>query len=279
MSSLPLGSTLRWGRDALRPSRTAALDAQLLLGHVLGRDRAWVLAHPDDSITRDQYDRFTVLIRRRARGEPVAYLRGFVEWYGLELEVTRDVLIPRPETELVVELAVQIARQYGASTLADIGTGSGAIAIALAGELPDARVFAVDPSERALDVARRNSELHGVAGRITFLHGYLTDPLPGAPDLLVANLPYLSDEMMASLDADVRHEPAAALHGGASGLELYAEMLEQLRERSWTIPVVLEIDPRQRNGIAEVAGRIFPGADVSISDDYAGLPRVVSITP
>jgi release factor glutamine methyltransferase len=238
-----------------------------------------VLAHPDDSITQEQCDHYTVLIRRRALGEPVAYLRGFVEWYGLELEVTRDVLIPRPETELVVDRAIQIARHSGAATLADIGTGSGAIAIALARELPDSRAFAVDLSEPALGVARRNARRHDVAGRITFLHGHLIEPLPGAPDLLVANLPYLSDEMMASLGADVRHEPVAALHGGPSGLELYAGMLERLLERSWRTPVVLEIDPRQREGIAELIGRVFPGADVTISDDYAGLARVVSIIP
>jgi release factor glutamine methyltransferase len=219
------------------------------------------------------------LIERRAQGEPVAYLRGHVEWRGLRLEVSPAVLVPRPETELLAEQAIDLTRERELWLLADIGTGSGAIAIALALADPDYRVYAVDYSQEALAVARCNAIHHGVDDRVQLLHGDLLQPLPVRPDLLVANLPYLSDEMMASLPADVRHEPSRALHAGPSGIELYSRLLRQLADHAWAIPLLLEIDPRQVTAMRSLVRGRFPGASFDILPDYAGHDRIMVIRP
>lgn len=270
---------LRWGRQVLQPSETASLDAQLLLAHLLGRGRAWLYAHPEERLSLPQRSAYQRLIALRRAGEPVAYLRGRVEWFGLDLEVTPDVLVPRPETELMLEKALEIQARHGAKIVADVGTGSGAIAIAIALAAPAARVYGVDVSEPALRIAARNAQRHAVSDRVTWLQGGLLEPLPARPDLIVANLPYLSDEMMESLDRDVRQEPRLALHGGASGLELYETLFEQMSDRGWLIPSVLEIDPRQADGIRALTARYFPGAMVDIFRDYAGRDRIVVHEP
>lgn len=267
---------LRWGRSQLEPSRTSALDAQLLLAEVLARSRVWVLSHPDVPLASDEYDRFRALIRRRAAGEPVGYLRGWVEWHGLQLDVTPDVLIPRPETELLLEEAARLAAERGWNALADIGAGSGALAIGLAALLPPARIWATDISAAALAVARRNAERSGVQDRVVLLQGDLIEPLELKPELLVGNLPYLSDEMMEALDADVRHEPVSALHGGSDGLVLVRRLRDALHMRGWRVPLLLEIDPRQ-----SAAARLLFREDgqVEILRDYAGHDRIVRVLP
>jgi release factor glutamine methyltransferase len=198
---------------------------------------------------------------------------------GLELDVTPDVLVPRPETELVLERALVLARERGATVLADVGTGSGAIAIALALADPDNRVYATDSSEAALSVGRRNIEKHGVAGRVHLLAGNLLAPIAERPELIVANLPYLSDEMMATMDQDVLHEPVLALHGGRTGLEPYRELFRQMVEREWMVPAVLEIDPRQAGEMRMLAGEFFCGGNVEVERDYAGHDRIAVIEP
>lgn len=272
-----VGDALRFGRDLLHPSPSAALDAQLLLGQVLRASRAHVLAHDVDALSRDQFDRYAALIERRRRAEPLAYLRGWVEWYGTEYVITPEVLIPRPETELLLERVLAVARARDARTFVDVGTGSGAIASQLAIRLPDAEVLGIDVSQGALQVASVNVRALGVADRVTLLQGNLLDPVPAAPDLIVANLPYLSRDMMASLDPDVRHEPVAALYGGPSGLELYAALFGQVRDRGWQCPILVEIDPRQTGGIRALVEAVFPGESVVIEPDYAGHDRVVAI--
>lgn len=267
---------LHWARRQLWPSRTAALDAQVLLAHVAGASRVWVLAHPEARLSEEQVAHYRELIERRATGVPVAYVRGWIEWHGRRFEVTEDVLVPRPETELLLERAVELSRLYRWQAIADIGTGSGVLAVEMAVLLPDATVQATDVSGGALEVARRNAARHGVSDRVRFLVGDLAEPLMDEPDLIVANLPYLSDEMMREIGPDVRHEPPSALHGGPTGLELIERLLQGLRVRGWSVPLLLEIDPRQSHDIP----RLF-GADVyvEIFSDYAGHNRIVSAFP
>jgi release factor glutamine methyltransferase len=222
-------------------------------------------------VPQGQLERFRALVDRRRAGEPIAYLRGFVEWYGMELEVTRDVLIPRPETELLLEHALVLARETGARRLVDLGTGSGAVAVALAKTRPDADVVALDVNAEALAVARRNAVRHGVGHRISFLLSHLISSLTTPPDLIVANLPYLSDEMMGELGPEVRSEPRLALHGGRTGLELYGTLLEQLDDRGWSPSLALEIDPRQ----ADLVRALWADRDPRIELDYAGRERIV----
>jgi release factor glutamine methyltransferase len=260
----------------LQPSQTAALDAQLLLAHVLSRPRVWVLSHPDAPMGERHRSAFGALIERRSSGEPVAYLRGWVEWHGLRFDVSPDVLIPRPETELLLERAAELASRDGWSSIADIGTGSGAVAVGLATMLPDARIQATDTSAAALAVARGNAERNDVAARVTFSQGDLIEPLREPPDLIVANLPYLSDEMMDSLDVDVRHEPATALHGGSDGLQLLRRLRDSIRIRGWHVPLLLEYDPRQSDSVRSLFRH---DGQVEIFRDYAGHDRMVWVQP
>ena len=264
---------LREASSVLSPSRTAALDAQLLLAEAMFRDRAWVLAHYEAGVPDDVLQQFRRLIARRRTGQPIAQITGRSHWYDLELQITPDVLIPRPETELLLERAREIATRVSARRVADIGTGSGALAIGLARCLPETHIDAVDISQEALDVAARNVHCYDLADQISLIRGSLIEPLEIQPDLIVANLPYLSDEMMEELDAEVRHEPQLALHGGSSGLELYCELQRMLTERGWIMPLVLEIDPRQENAVAA----LFQDADVSIQQDYSGRSRIVTV--
>ncbi|MGH2442774.1 MAG: peptide chain release factor N(5)-glutamine methyltransferase [Chloroflexota bacterium] len=265
--------------ERLRPSPTAALDAQLLLAHVTETNRAWVLAHGEHRLSDEHRRHVERLISARAQGVPVAYLRGFVDWFGLRLETVSGVLIPRPETELVAETAIEIARRVAASRLADIGTGSGAIAAAMALNLPESHIDAVDLSIDAVALARRNVARLGLGERIAVLHGDLLQPLTVAPDLIVANLPYLSSAGMLRLDADVRHEPASALHAGENGIELYRRLRDQIDDRGWRAPVVLEIDPGQESAVAALLHGMHTPGRVTFRKDYAGRVRIASFEP
>src|SRR5450432_1189271 len=223
-------------RSASVPSYTLA--AELILLHVLGRDRTYLYAHPEDGVDRHDEEKFLELLTRRAAGEPTQHLTGKQEFWGLEFEVTPDVLIPRPETEHVIEVALDrlALRELRAGrpqkttgdgfVLADIGTGSGCIAIALAKELPRATTYATDISAAALAIARRNAARHSVADRMHFLESDLSQPLPQSAlrqnnpgvsslDLLVSNPPCIPPRDAHTLPSEVRdHEPAVALYGG-----------------------------------------------------------------
>jgi release factor glutamine methyltransferase len=265
---------LEWGQRTLQASHTASLDAQLLLAHVLGKSRSHVLANSNSRLESDQFRRYSALVKRRQSGEPVAYLRGYIDWLDLRLEVNWHTLIPRPDSEILFECAAVAAGRAGAIRLVDVGTGSGALAIALARRLPDAHLIAVDTSTGALEVAARNARTWGVDRQIEFLAGDLLTAVAHEPDLIVANLPYLSDEMMATRGVDVRHEPEDALHGGPTGLELYARLLHQLADRSWKPEVLLEIDPRQRDEMLLLFRETLPDACIRTALDLAGHTRV-----
>ena len=201
-------------------SPSANLDAELLLAHVLGVDRARVAADPARTLSRRQAEALSRLAQRRLAGEPLAYLTGRKEFWSLDLEVTPEVLVPRPETELVVELALDALAPFARPSVLDLGTGSGALALALARERPDAAITAVDASSAALAVAARNA-LRLQAGNVAFLPGSWYEPVGGARfDCIVSNPPYVADDdpVLASL----RHEPRRALAAGPAGLDALA---------------------------------------------------------
>jgi release factor glutamine methyltransferase len=274
-------------REAHVPSFTLA--AELLLLHVLGRDRTWLYAHPEEQVSSVDTERYFVLIARRANGEPTQHLTGKQEFWGLEFEVTPDVLIPRPETEHVIEvaldrLAVRELRAGRKQTLtgeglqiADIGTGSGCIAIALAKELPGVTIYATDISFTALAVAQRNAKRHNLAEMVRFLEGNLLDGIPPLLDLIVSNPPYVGRREAETLMREVRdHEPEIALYGGEEGYELYADLIT---------PAVAHLKP---GGILvlELGHNSLPAVqplldapswtNVGVTNDLAGIPRVIA---
>ncbi|ABU57479.1 peptide chain release factor N(5)-glutamine methyltransferase [Roseiflexus castenholzii] len=276
-----LAQALASAVEALREvSSTPRLDAEILLAHTLGWSRARVLARLQETIPDDALQTFRALVERRAAREPVAYLTGRKEFYGLEFVVDRRVLVPRPETEALVDAALEWARQHYSPhdtlLIADIGTGSGCIAIVLARHLPNAVVYATDLSPDALAVARQNAELHGVAERITLLCGDLLAPLPQAVDLAVSNPPYT---ILNEIDAGVRlHEPHLALDGGSDGLAVYRRLLatapQALRPGG---ALMLEIGATQAEAVTALARQAFPAAAVHMLRDLAGWDRVVVV--
>lgn len=275
---------IAWAAARVRATQPR-LAAEVLLAHVLGVSRATLLAHPERRLADAEWEAFVRLVERSARGEPLFYLIGEREFYGMPFKVTPAVLIPRPETEHLVDAALEWARSralraYASLTFADIGTGSGCIAVALAVYLPNSRGYAVDLSAEALEVARENASRHGVAHRLTFLQGDLCAPLPEPVDLLVANLPYVARSEWASLDPAIReYEPILALDGGADGLEVIRRFLAQapayLRPMG---AVFLEIGAGQGDAVLDLARSAFPRAAIRLLQDAAGLDRVVAIT-
>lgn len=259
-------------------SDSAALDAQVLLCAVLKVERAYLLAHPEQTLTDDQQTRFDAFIARAADGEPLAYILGRRPFYDRELIVTPDVLIPRPETEHLLEAALAFARQHPGCMAVDIGTGSGALAVTLAALSPSTGVHALDVSPAALNVAQQNAALH--QARIQFWLGNLLTPLieQGIKvDLVMANLPYIATDDLPDL-AVTRYEPRLALDGGADGLDLVRRLLEQAP--NVCNPgglILLEIGADQGAATVDLGRAAFPNADVSIIKDLAGLDRIIQI--
>jgi release factor glutamine methyltransferase len=265
---------------------SAPLAAELLLMHILGRDRAFLYAHPEFALDADQAVRFAQLIEQRAAGTPVQYLTGRQEFWGLEFEVNPSVLIPRPETEHVVEVALARlgARRADRLTVADVGTGSGCLAVALATELPQARIVATDISPAALEVAARNAVRHGFAARIefrraNFLRTYWPDsrPVKRCFDLVVSNPPYIGTDEAATLSREVReHEPREALFAGPEGMDAYPRLIAQaeslVKNDGW---LVVELGHKS-------APRVVPllqnssWSHAAIERDLAGIDRVLS---
>ena len=262
------------------PGDTPSLDAQVLLAHVVGRTRAWVLAHGEDPVDASQAAAYERLLTRLKQGEPLAYLTGRQEFYGLTFRVSPVVLIPRPETELLVERALAwLQENQGIRRAADIGTGSGCIAVTLAAHIPDLRLIASDRSLQALRLARENARLHGVLDRTTFIQADLLSPFqrPMALDLICANLPYIPTSTLAQLPVR-RWEPALALDGGEDGLTLIRRLLKGAQDRlSPGGLVLLEIEAGQGEAACRLAREAFPGAKVSLYQDLARLDRIVQI--
>jgi release factor glutamine methyltransferase len=280
-----VGAALDRARPALQQSESGPLEAQVLLAHLLDRPRDWILSHPEAPLQKSLAIQFSSLIRRAAEGEPLAYLTGRQEFFGLNFEVTPDVLIPRPETELLVDAALHwlASRRKGTSTpsrqilAVDLGTGCGCIAAALAVHAAELRVMAADISARALTVAARNCAALGVSDRVHLLQADLLAPLRGPIDLLCANLPYIPAGALDILPV-VRYEPRIALDGGPDGLRLIARALGQSAPLLAAGGLALfEIEAQQANVAHSLADKYFPDLNVSIKKDLAGKDRLLQI--
>ena len=295
-----LKEAMAWLRASEVPSHTLA--AELLLIHTLGRDRTWIYTHPEEMVEPAALESYFALVERRIAGEPTQYLTGKQEFWGLEFEVTPAVLIPRPETEHLVEVVlerlgargIKIRLDTGAPSphlqIVDVGTGSGCLAVALAHELPHGDVFATDISGAALEVAKRNAQRNHVAERVHFiqtnmLDGLIPQPRPVANgrdtdlfDVIASNPPYVALEDSATLPREVReHEPHAALFGGRTGSEMYGQLIAQagalLREGGI---LVLELGYNCADPVLKIV-REAPGwVNISVTNDLAGIPRVLA---
>jgi release factor glutamine methyltransferase len=291
-----IGGTLAGATERLRASgsETARLDAEVLLANVLGTDRTGVLAHPEAPIGPAQRNSFAEALERRERGEPVAYIRGIKEFYGLALSVDPRALIPRPETELLVDLGISRAaailtgRRWNASRealrLVDVGTGSGAVAIALLatlrrrgyGRVLD--VLATDASPDALQLARENAAAHGLAETIRFRVADLLSDEEAPFDLVLANLPYIPSGEIADLPVAASFEPRSALDGGADGLAVIGPLISRLDERTTDLGTALiEIGPHLRAGIEGLAAEHVPEWRLAFHDDLGGRVRVAEL--
>ncbi len=252
----------------------APLECEVLLRHALKIDRVRLYQDLDRELDPEQEETFWRLVSRRLNGEPVAYITGHCEFYGLDFYVDHRVLVPRPESELLVDEAISIARHNPAASIADIGTGCGALAICLALNLPQVRVYATDASAAALEVAVLNSQKHGLQQRIRFLHGDMLAPLPEPVDIIVANLPYVRESELPHTT-----EPRLALDGGADGLDSIRRLCSGLdRHLHPRGHLLLEIGQGQATAVANLLGGLFPGAGIKISPDLAGIDRVVSLS-
>ena len=259
---------------------SARLDAEVLLSFFLNCDRTQLFKNYEEQMTRDQLGAFDKLIARRLSFEPVAYITGRKEFWSFTLEVNRDVLIPRPDTEIIVEEAIGVCRAGGCSRpqILDIGTGSGAIALALAREIPDARVTATDVSAAALEVAKSNARALGLEDRVSFILGDLFENVSGTFDLIASNPPYIGAAEYDTLASGVKDfEPRLALWAGETGLEFYEKLIYQahgrLREKGW---LLLEIGAKQHEMIRSLMTLHSDFyRDIAVRTDYAGLPRVI----
>ncbi len=282
---LSVAEAVRTTTETLQPlSNEAPLEAELLVRHVTGLDRAGIFARSRDALTPGEYHDLRRLTLRRTRKEPLPYILGEWEFRGLSFRVTPAVMIPRPETETLVEEALAWRERRrgeadGPVTIADVGTGSGCIAVSLAAMLQGDRVLAVDVSRDALAVAAENAARHSVGERVRLLEADLLSAVSEPLDLVVANLPYIPDTEVASLQPEVRlFEPQVALGGGPDGLSLIRRLLRQAQARlSPRGAVMLEINPPQSATLPDEARALFTGADVRVVRDLAGLDRVVVI--
>lgn len=293
--SMTIFEALQWGntflKSASRPEDAPMLDAEILLAHALGVSKSWLFTHLHETVTAAQQEQYTALIRRRQKREPIAYLTGEKEFFGRSFLVTPFVLIPRPETELLVEQALTASQELPNPWFVDIGTGSGAIAVTLAAETPHA-VIASDIDPAALRVARENAKRHGVSERIAFLSGTGWQPvhrLLQQPDIeqpraliVCANLPYLSPDQTTQTAPDVHaFEPPQALSSGPDGLDAIFHLLSDIRTHRTSLPstirLFLELDPRQARTATKLAARLFPDGEISLLRDAANHERLLTI--
>jgi release factor glutamine methyltransferase len=278
-----VGEVIVWATGLLESSgvESPRLDAECLLASLLGKDRLHLYAAVEERTPPPVFEAYRALLGRRQAREPLAYLTGTKEFWSLSFGVTPDVLIPRPETETLVETALRRLNELQAPVIADIGTGSGAIAVALAKALPHSRLYATEISIRALDVARKNAAKHGVLERITFLHGDLVEPLfrlgVGLQcDLMVSNPPYIAAEELAGLPPEVRYEPLEALDGGPDGLDVHRRLIRGasmlLKHGGW---LALEMASEQGNSLSRLLREQGTFGDIEVAPDLAGRERVI----
>lgn len=279
MTKVDLGGWIAEKRARLHgKTEFPSIEINAIASHILQRPTSWIVSHPETPLNGEQVRALDESIQRLLTGEPLAYITGVRSFFGLDFFVNQNVLIPRPETELLVEQAKSWLEVHaGRRTVADIGTGSGIIAISLAHIYPDLRVTAFDISTSALEVARQNACFHNVEGRIQFIQSDLLDGISAKYDLILANLPYIPTKNLNSLSIR-KFEPLVALDGGKDGLRLLTKLIN-------TIPanitpggcIILEIQYNQSEAIKEIAARQFPKATITVHEDLASLPRVMKI--
>ena len=256
----------------------ARLECELLLRHALRLSRVQLYLDLDHELGSEEEEDFWHLIKRRLNGEPTAYIIGHREFYGLDFYVEPSVFIPRPESELLVEKALKLAQNGTVSSIAEIGTGCGAIAISLALNLPQAKIYATDISASALKVALFNCQKHGVVNRICLLQGDMLNPLPEPVDLMIANLPYVKGMELPQI-SPVGFEPLLALNGGSDGLEKIRQLCQQVGDRLCPEGcLLLEIGQGQVRAVTTCLSRLFPWVKIEVVPDLSGIDRVVSLT-
>jgi release factor glutamine methyltransferase len=255
------------------------LESELLVRYATGLSKEQLYVQHNYELSDREAAALDEAVERRAQRETIAYILGYKEFFGLEFDVNPSVLIPRPETELLVEKAIEIARQQSIRLIADIGTGCGAIAISIAKHLPDTKIYAVDISKAVLEVAKTNCQKHDVTDSVHLLHGNLLEPIPEPVDLIVANLPYVKNDDWANLPAEVKaNEPKSALAGGTKGLDAIKGLLAKAKSNLRPNAIILlEIGYDQGEAVLNLASMYFPKATTEIYADLAGLDRVVSI--
>ena len=262
----------------------ARLEAEVMVMDVMRMPRQSIFAEQESQVSEQQQQSLSAIVERRLTREPLAYILNYREFYGVNLLVNPDVLIPRPETETMVEHALFMALMGMESrelVIADIGTGTGAIAINLAIHLPAARIYATDAYDATLDVAAYNIRMHNVADRITLLKGDLLEPLPEPVDVITANLPYLPTDRIPTLQPEVQWEPVAALDGGPGGIDLIGRLLKQAAAGDRIKPhgvILLELDPEQIPETRSLAANAFPDAEITVEPDLAGLGRLLVVS-
>jgi release factor glutamine methyltransferase len=266
----------------------ASVEVEILLGHVLGMSKTELYTEPEKVLTLAETKHLRRLVQRRLDHEPTAYILEHCEFYGIDFYIDPHTFIPRPETELLVEQAVELAhrisRQGKQITIADIGTGCGAIAISLALALPRAKIYATDISASALQVTEMNCRRHGVNSQVKLLQGNLLEPLPQPVDMVVANLPYIKDREFKDLSPEIRNfEPTMALAGGEDGLDKIQQMLEQMQGKPSThrggcsACFLLEIGQGQGEMVTSLIKSYFPQASIELISDLGGIERVVKV--
>lgn len=277
--SITVSEVLKQGRQALASiSETPSLDTQLLLAYALKRKKEWVLAHPENHLSTSELSTFEEYLDRLVSGEALPYLLESWEFYGRSFHVTANVLIPRPETELLIENALGFLRSHPEARLcADIGTGSGCIAISLALEIPDLHVIAVDVSPSAIEVARVNTRKHGVDDRVKLIVSDLLRPFDFRFSLICANLPYIPSERLGRL-AVAEREPTLALDGGMDGLDVIRRLARDLPE--WLVPggrALLEVDSSHAHVLAGELTSMYSSVRTDVLKDLSGRDRVVML--
>lgn len=276
---ITLGEALKLNTESLVDvSETPNLDAQTLLADRIGRSRAWILAHPEAELPETTYQSYQADINGLIDGMPLPYVLGHWEFFGLDFSLSQDTLIPRPETELLVEKAeAWLDRHPEKNWAADVGTGSGCIAISLAKTRPFLSFIATDISFAALKVARENAFRHKVAKRVEFIQSDLLTPVAHPIDLICANLPYIPSDVLPVLKV-IKAEPELALDGGHNGLDIITRFLEAApRWISAGGYLLIEIERSQGLQVQGIARRVFPLAEIDIHKDLAGFDRVISI--
>jgi release factor glutamine methyltransferase len=259
-------------------SDTPYLDSQVLLGHIMDKNRAWILAHPDALLTANQKLDLEKAVSRLEAGEPLPYVLGHWEFFGLDFKINAETLIPRPETELMVEEAIKWLRVHPKSRLAaDIGTGSGCVAVSLASHFPDLQITATDISNSAIEIAISNAKIHHVAEQIKFMHVDLLPEDSPTFNLILANLPYIPTPLLRSLDVFGK-EPALALDGGPDGLRLIRRLLSQAGDHlSSEGLMLLEIEAAQGQMALDLAQEFYPLTSIEVLPDLAGNDRLLRI--